>query len=43
MAQAKATVNKGTLLRKAADKYGVTKSTMERACHGKQCKQFSSS
>ena len=40
MAQAKATVKPGMSLDKAADNYGVTKSTLESVCHGKQHKQI---
>ena len=40
MAQVKATVKAGMSLHKAADKYGVTKSTLERVCHRKQDEQI---
>lgn len=40
IAQAKAAVKAGMSLHKAADKYGVMKSTLEQACHGKQHKQI---
>ena len=35
MVQGKATVKAEMSLRKPADKYGVTESTLEWACHGK--------
>ena len=40
MVQAKAAVKVEMSLRKAADKYRAMKSTLERACHGKQHKQI---
>ena len=40
MAQVKATIKAGMPLHRAADKYGVTKSTLEQVCHGKQDEQI---